>query len=64
MSILLCVLVIEGITRILTRGPRWANPYYLEMSQDFEHLDALIGDNQKTHLMYYDEFLYASAPIS
>jgi hypothetical protein len=65
MVVLLCVLVVEGTTRFLKRGPRWVNPYYVEMSKDFERLDELISERQNTyHLKYYDEFLYATAPIS
>jgi hypothetical protein len=65
MIVLLCVLVVEGTTHLLTRGPRWVNPYYVEMSKDFARLDELISDKQNTHhLKYYDEFLYATAPIS
>lgn len=61
---LLCALVLEGAARLLTRGPRWVNPYYVKMSKDFELLDELIGDNQKTFTRYYDEFIYATAPVS
>ncbi len=45
----LCVLAVEGVTRLLTRGPRWIHPGYVEVSRGFEELDALIDDTQKMH---------------
>lgn len=67
-SILLvtCVLVVEGVARFLTRGPKHLSPLYLEMSQGFEHLDALIEDGQKLAdaPTYYEEFLYGPTPVA
>ncbi len=59
-------MIVEGIARYVGRGPRWVNPVYVEISKDFRYLDELIEDNQNTHPapQYYDEFLYAAAPIS
>ena len=60
------LLLLEAAARILTRGPKWANPRYVEISKDFEYLDDLIADNQISYVApkYYDEFLYATIPSS
>jgi hypothetical protein len=60
---LVFILLAEGLARV-TAGPRWLNPYYVQISGDFAELDALIDDTQNTAGMYYDEFLYAMAPYS
>lgn len=57
-------LLAEALFRI-TSGPRWLNPYYVQISRDFSELEALIEDTQSTpELKYYDEFLYAAGPFS
>jgi len=63
---LACMVALEGMVRIATRGPRWLNPSSVEISCDFAELDGLIADiqNTQTELKYYDEFLYAAAPVS
>jgi hypothetical protein len=55
----------EVVTRVVVR-PRWANPVYVEISRDFDDLEALMEDAQKTYgtLMYFDHFLYATAPVA
>ncbi|MHC4103404.1 MAG: SGNH/GDSL hydrolase family protein [Planctomycetota bacterium] len=62
-----CGLLLEIAARIITRGPRWINPYYIEISKDFDRLDQLLDDIQKAQQhglpKYYQEFLYASAPF-
>jgi hypothetical protein len=60
-----CLLIVEWLARI-TSGPRWLNPHYVEISSEFADLEALIADTQNTHPApkYYDEFLYAAAPVS
>jgi hypothetical protein len=62
-----CGLLLEITARIITRGPRWANPYYVEISKDFNELNQLLGDIQKAQQhglpKYYQEFLYASSPF-
>ena len=61
---LVFLLLAEAVARI-TSGPRWLNPYYVEISSDFAGLDALIEDTQNTpETKYYDEFLYAAGPFS
>jgi hypothetical protein len=62
---LVCLLAVEGLVRI-TSGPRWLNAHYVEISGDFAELEALIADTQNTHPApkYYDEFVYAAAPVS
>jgi hypothetical protein len=62
---LACLLAAEGLVR-LTSGPRWLNAYYVEISSDYAELEALIADTQNTHPSpkYYDEFIYAAAPVS
>jgi hypothetical protein len=66
MVVLLCVAAVEVAARIVTRGPRWVNPFYLEISSDFHGLESLISDNQRTFTApkYYQEFVYSAAPIS
>ncbi len=63
---LLFFLALEGIARFQTRGPRWLNSNYVEMSRGFPELEALIEDSQKVPQSpkYYDEFLYAASPVS
>jgi hypothetical protein len=60
------LLLAEGIARLASRGPRWFNPYYAEVSAGYPELEALIEDAQYNHPgpKYYDEFLYAAAPYS
>ena len=62
----LVLMLLEGAARFVARGPRWLNPYYVKISRGLPNLDQLISDNQNTHhaLKYYDEFLYAAAPVS
>ena len=63
--LLLLVLLLEGIARFLTRGPKWLNPYYVEISREFPELDELIDNTQiNPDPKYYDEFIYAAAPLS
>jgi hypothetical protein len=61
------VLLVESAARLMTRGPRWINPYYIEISKDFNRLDKLLSDVQKAQQnglpKYYQEFLYASEPF-
>jgi hypothetical protein len=59
------LLGLEAYARISTRGPRWLNLHYVEISSAYAELDALIKDTQKTlPPKYYDEFLYAPGPVS
>jgi hypothetical protein len=64
-SLLICSFVLEVTARKI-RGPRWLNPYYVEISKGFPELEELIADTQDIYpsQAYYDEFLYAAAPIS
>jgi hypothetical protein len=65
-AVLATLLVAEGITRLTSRGPRWFNPYYAEISSGYPDLEALIEDTQYNQPApkYYDEFLYAASPFS
>jgi hypothetical protein len=64
--VMVSILALEGILRITSRGPKWLNPHYVEISRDYPDLDALIADAHSPHYStkYYDEFLYAAAPFS
>jgi hypothetical protein len=58
-------LVLEVYARISTRGPRWLNPHYVEISASLSELNDLIEDTQNTAPpKYYDEFLYAPGPVT
>ncbi len=64
---LLCLVVLEIVSRITAPEHPWLNPRYVELSEDYEDLEGLIddvgwgpGDARK----YYEEFLYAPAPRS
>jgi hypothetical protein len=63
--VMVSVLALEGLIRITSKGPRWLNPYYVNMSSAYPELEALIADahspNFKTK--YYDEFIYSAAPL-
>lgn len=65
-TLFVCMLAVEGLTRLLIRGPRWIHPDYVKVSSGYEELDALIDDTQRTFsaTQYYDEFLYAAAPVT
>lgn len=61
------LIALEVAARIISRGPRWLNPRYVELSRGFAELDALIADagwGPGDPPRYYDEFLYAPAPVS
>ncbi len=62
----LVLLAVEGAARLLTPGPRWLHPGYVAISQGFAELDELVEDSRNTHPApkYYDEFLYAAAPVA
>jgi hypothetical protein len=58
-------LALEGYARLSTRGPRWVNPHYVEISASLPELNALIEDTQNTAPpKHYDEFLYAPGPVA
>jgi hypothetical protein len=63
---LLALALLEGWARFFAQPSHRANPYYVEMSRGFPKLDELISDSQNTHPApkYYDEFVYAAAPVS
>jgi hypothetical protein len=62
----LCVTAVEVAVRIVTPGPRWANPNYVQISSGFEGLDSLILANEATSAppTFYEGFLYSASPAS
>jgi hypothetical protein len=60
------ILSLEILIRFSSQNPRWHNPHYIEISSDYPLLDELVADAQNTHPApkYYDEFLYAAAPVA
>jgi hypothetical protein len=65
LPVLVAFMLLEAAARFSAPGPRWVNPYYVEMSKGFPKLEELIHDqNMYPAPKYYDEFLYAPAPIS
>jgi hypothetical protein len=66
LMLFITVLALEVFVRITSKSPRWLNPYYVEISSRYPELDALIDDahNPNFKTKYYDEFIYAAAPLS
>lgn len=67
LSIVVSLGLAEGYARWKSRGPKWTNPYYLEMSQGFPELEGFLNDRDIVFSQpqrYYDEFLYGPEPIS
>jgi hypothetical protein len=62
----LSILSLEILIRISSQNLRLHNPHYIEISSDYPLLDELVADAQNTHPApkYYDEFLYAAAPVA
>lgn len=56
------LVLLEIWFRVTTPEPRWVNQRYLEISRDFEELEALIAD-WGSPTRYYDEFLYGAGNL-
>jgi hypothetical protein len=63
---LACLLVLEIVVRMTTSARPWLNARYVALSRQYAELDALIADagwGPGEPPKYYDEFLYAAAPV-